>query len=241
MNTSNSKLLSILVIDDNPLELGLIKLVIQKNFPDVKILSLTRPPDWSTYFNTQMVDVIIVDYRLPEKNGLSVIQELRNYKPDIPAFLITALERDEIDQDVMKSGATDFIVKDRNYSNLISKLNNILLQRTVKDYQEKIFILSEIIEKFTDIIVMQINQEEKCLEVQGSPQKILGLNLEDLLVDEWKKYFYETFKSVVTYFKEKNEKVCPFSKYQLNVNDRFLDISIACLKKHSIYFLIIKI
>ncbi len=101
----------VLVIDDNPLELGLIRLVIQKNFPDIKCLTLTKPPDWNTFFQSQSVDAIIIDYRLPEKNGLEQIKELRKYNSNVPAFLITALERDEIDQDIIKAGATDLIVK----------------------------------------------------------------------------------------------------------------------------------
>lgn len=240
MNEIGSKFITILVIDDNPLELGLIRLVIQKNFTNVKILSLTRPPDWESFLKNQSIDVIIVDYRLPEKNGLSVIQEVRKYDSDVPAFLITALERDEIDQDVTKSGATDFIVKDRNYSNLVSKLNDVLLKRTVSEYLQKILSFAEIIEKFTELTILQIDYDKKCFDVIGSPLKVFGIDKEELLREEWQKYFYEAFKTISIYFSEKNKEVFPFAKFSVKLDNSFIDLFIGCLKKQSNYFLIVK-
>lgn len=240
MKEISSKFLTILVIDDNPLELGLIRLVIQKNFTNVKILSLTKPPDWESFLKNQSIDVIIVDYRLPEKNGLSVIQEVRRYDSEVPAFLITALERDEIDQDVTKSGATDFIVKDRNYSNLVSKLNDVLLKRTVREYQQKILSFADIIENFTELVILQIDYDEKCIDVLGTSLKDFGINKENCLGDEWQKYFYEAFKTILVYFNEKNEEVFPFTKFSIKLNNSFIGLFVGCLKKQSNYFLIVK-
>lgn len=240
MNEISSKFLTILVIDDNPLELGLIRLVIQKNFTYVKILSLTKPPDWETFLKNQSIDVIIVDYRLPEKNGLSVIQEIRKYDSEIPAFLITALERDEIDQDVTKSGATDFIVKDRNYSNLVSKLNDVLLKRTVKEYRQKILSFADIIKNFTELVVFQIDYDEKCIDVLGTSLKDFGINKENLLGDVWKKYFYEAFKTILVYFNENNEEIFPFNKFSIKLDNSFIGLFVGCLKKQSNYYLIVK-
>ncbi len=240
MNEISSKFLTILVIDDNPLELGLIRLVIQKNFTYVKILSLTKPPDWETFLKNQSIDVIIVDYRLPEKNGLSVIQEIRKYDSEIPAFLITALERDEIDQDVTKSGATDFIVKDRNYSNLVSKLNDVLLKRTVKEYRQKILSFADIIKNFTELVIFQIDYDEKCIDVLGTSLKDFGINKENLLGDVWKKYFYEAFKTILVYFNENNEEIFPFNKFSIKLDNSFIGLFVGCLKKQSNYYLIVK-
>ena len=51
--SSKSTDLTVLVIDDNQLELGLIRLVLQKNFPDVKCIALTRVPDWQSFLQSQ--------------------------------------------------------------------------------------------------------------------------------------------------------------------------------------------
>lgn len=114
--------INILLIDDNPLKLGLVGLILQKNLPMINVSTLTKPPDWESYLPNNKFDAIVIDYRLPERNGLEEIKLLRRFSKDIPVFLITALERDEIDQDIIKAGATSLIVKDRNYSNLNTKL-----------------------------------------------------------------------------------------------------------------------
>jgi CheY-like chemotaxis protein len=58
------------------------------------------------------VDLILVDYYLPEKDGLQVIQQIRNRKIDIPLILLTARRDFRIAIDAMKFGVDDYILKD---------------------------------------------------------------------------------------------------------------------------------
>ncbi len=190
-------ILTLLIIDDNPLELGLIKLVIQKNFQNIRVISLTKPPIWKDFFENQKIDIIIIDYRLPEKNGLEQIKELRNYNKEIPAFLITALERDEIDQDIVRFGTTDIIVKDRSYTNLVSKLNDIILKRSFKRFEMEINTLKSIITEFGSFLILKIDKQYKCLETIGN-KKSLGIpdsySFNDI---NWKEFFSSHFLKLI--------------------------------------------
>jgi response regulator RpfG family c-di-GMP phosphodiesterase len=234
----NSKLV-ILVIDDNPLELGLIRLVIQKIFPELKCICLTKPPDWENYFQSQHVDVVIIDYRLPEKNGLEHIKELRKYKPELPAYLMTALERDEIDQDVIKSGATDLIVKDRNYSNLVSKLNTLILNKSFQNLKTEIEILKKVIKDFSNILILKIDYERNCNDVLGDSQKLFDIDAESLAKNGWEKFFGEIFEQLI----QKSEKatdVFPAPRYfEIQINDKTYRINSILIASSDFYYLII--
>lgn len=185
--------INILLIDDNPLELGLIGLILQKNLPMVNVSTLTKPPDWESYLPNNKFDAIVIDYRLPERNGLEEIKLLRRFSKDIPVFLITALERDEIDQDIIKAGATDLIVKDRNYSNLITKLNNILIEKSLKSLNNKISSINEILD-LTNLLIIKLENNFKCSEIYGNSLSLLGKNKKDLLDYGWLEIFINNKK-----------------------------------------------
>ncbi|MGB9664264.1 MAG: response regulator [Ignavibacteria bacterium] len=235
---SEQNKLTILVIDDNPLELGLIRLILQKNFPDVKCIALTRVPDWETFLQAQKIDVVIVDYRLPEKNGLEHIKDLRKYNKDIYAFLITTLERDEIDQDITSSGATDFIVKDRSYSNLISKLNNVILNESVKQIEDELDSLKFVLSNFTQLLVLKINNQNECLELIGNIEKFQNLTEIRDLKSEWKNYFKETFDELKSKIEE-GEKIQSKS-IDLMIQNRSAKLLISLIKSLQNFYLIIK-
>ena len=180
---------TVLVVDDNPLELGLIRLVIKKTFPDIKFIGLTKPPNWCISLKENEPDLIIIDYRLPERNGLEEIKEIRKYDTDIHTYLITALERDEIDQDITKAGVNDLIIKDRNYSNLIIRLNSLMVQKSAKHLQDELKLLNYILDQILDKVLLQIDVDKNCKRVFGCVDKIFGLNKEDLLGQNWLKFF----------------------------------------------------
>lgn len=239
MNSESKSLFTILVIDDNPLELGLIRLVIQKNFPEIKCINFTRPPEWKNFFQSQEVDAIIIDYRLPEKNGLEQIKELRKYNSKVPAFLITALERDEIDQDIIKAGATDLIVKDRSYSNLVSKLNDIILKQSFKKFEAEIQVLKKIINEFSKLVILKIDKDEKCFEVLGNQKEFNWFTPDNFLNSEWKKYFNDVFIQLRSKIETENENT-ESKKFEIEIEEQKISFQITLIKK-DIFYLILSV
>jgi response regulator RpfG family c-di-GMP phosphodiesterase len=237
--SSKSTDLTVLVIDDNPLELGLIRLVLQKNFPDVKCIALTRVPDWQSFLQSQKVDVIIIDYRLPEKNGIEHIKDLRKVDKDVYAFLITALERDEIDQDITSAGATDFIVKDRSYSNLISKLNNVILNESVKQIEDDLKSYKLILNELTDFVILKVNFRDELVDVSGNIEKFKSVTGIHNIISEWKKYFEETYVSLKSEIEE-NQRSFVFREVEIKANDKKIRFGIYLLKSHHNFYLILK-
>lgn len=230
--------LTILVIDDNPLELGLIRLIIQKNFPDFKCLSLTKPPEWNTFLIGQIVDAIIVDYRLPEKNGLEVIKEIRKYDASIPAFLITALERDEIEQDIIKSGATDLIVKDRNYSNLVSKLNDLIMRKSFQKFEEEINILKKIINHFSTILILKIDENENCVEVLGNRAQYDWSKDDNLIGKNWKNIFDSIFQHLLSDQKNYEDYFSTDKAFELSIDQKIIKLKAYLIKSHFFYLIL---
>lgn len=76
-------------------------------------------------------DLILSDYSVPQFDGLRAAQLLRESGRDIPFILISATIGDEAAVNVMKAGATDYLLKDR-IGRLGSAVERALEERRVR-------------------------------------------------------------------------------------------------------------
>ncbi len=67
-------------------------------------------------------DVVILDLMLPERNGLSVLQELRAVKPSLPVLILSARSDLETKLRGFELGATDYLPKPFSIDELIARV-----------------------------------------------------------------------------------------------------------------------
>ena len=86
---------SILVIEDNDLTARLYQGLLEKAGYNVLLAIDTR--DAEQYLNNIEVDLIILDYELPDKIGVEWLRDLREYPlyVDLPVILVSFMHRDE--------------------------------------------------------------------------------------------------------------------------------------------------
>lgn len=58
-------------------------------------------------------DVILADYSLPSFDGISALKIAREKCPDVPFIFVSGALGEEVAVATLKSGATDYILKDR--------------------------------------------------------------------------------------------------------------------------------
>ncbi len=58
-------------------------------------------------------DIVLSDYKLPAFDGRAALQEVRERSPDTPVIMVTGAIGDELAVDLLKSGARDYVLKDR--------------------------------------------------------------------------------------------------------------------------------
>jgi DNA-binding NtrC family response regulator len=62
-------------------------------------------------FKEKEVNLLLTDMKMPEKDGLSLLHEVKRLWPEIPVILITAYGTIESAVSAMKEGATDYLLK----------------------------------------------------------------------------------------------------------------------------------
>lgn len=81
--------------------------------------------DFVDFFNTNSVDVVITDLRLPGINGIDLVREIKKIRPQCEAIVMTAYGNVESAVNAMKSGAYDYLLKPINLEELLFKLKRI--------------------------------------------------------------------------------------------------------------------
>ena len=70
-------------------------------------------------------DLVLMDIRMPKKNGLEALGEIKAYNPALPVLLMTAFSDVEAAVSALKAGADDFLVKPLDFGKLQTCLRGV--------------------------------------------------------------------------------------------------------------------
>ncbi|MCL1971382.1 MAG: response regulator [Endomicrobia bacterium] len=76
-------------------------------------------------------DILLVDYRLPDMNGLALIKEALTISPDSVPIVITGYSSVETAVDAMRMGAYDYLLKPVDIEALVTEITTILKERDI--------------------------------------------------------------------------------------------------------------
>ncbi|NLG96787.1 MAG: response regulator transcription factor [Chloroflexi bacterium] len=129
----------ILLVDDEPVILESLSYSLDREGFEVQVAS--DGAQALDLFNSSKPDLVILDIRLPEIDGLEVCRRLRAISP-VPILMLTALGN-ELDRVVgLEVGADDYLPKPFSFRELLARIRSIL-RRVELDQQvskQKIYI-----------------------------------------------------------------------------------------------------
>ena len=180
---SDFKNLNIVCIDDNENSLFLIETICCDM--NLNVTSFLDPLEALMYVIKNSVDMILIDYMMPNLNGIEFIKEYRKTNEIIPIIMITALgENEEIHKEAFDVGVNDFVSKPVNSVLLKARITSLL---TSYQYslliQDKAKLLEkEVNEKTRELKVLNENLEQKVKdEIEKNRQKDLLLQQQNRL------------------------------------------------------------
>lgn len=126
----------ILVIDDEPDMLMLLRMMIEEN-TDHEVETTNNPSEGIKLFSEKDYDLVITDLKMPGLDGIELFDEFQEIKPDIPMVMITAYGSIETADEAMKKGIADFITKPFRKDTILFTINRVLeLARVRKENME---------------------------------------------------------------------------------------------------------
>ena len=116
--------LKIISVDDEEVNQFLIEELGKEMGYEIQCFS--NPIEALDYTKNNNVDIALVDYSMPEMDGVQLIKKIRKYHSDIPIIMITAITGDEeLKLNAIKAGATEFLNKPLQQYEFTARLKNL--------------------------------------------------------------------------------------------------------------------
>lgn len=103
--------LKILLVEDRPEDAELIRIQLRKAGFDFEFNLVDTQPDFLAALKETRWDLIISDYKMPEFDGLTAFQLLRDSNLDIPFIFVSGTLGEHQAVEAMRAGARDYLLK----------------------------------------------------------------------------------------------------------------------------------
>lgn len=123
---------TILVVDDDDMNLKMAEFILKKDMQDATILLANTGMKAIDILQREKVDLVLLDFQMPGMNGLKTLELIRKREDlkHVPViFLTAASDRDT----VMKAGlmgVADYIKKPFMPKDLLERVNKVLLPKS---------------------------------------------------------------------------------------------------------------
>ena len=81
------------------------------------------------YVKSNPCDLILLDIKMPRKSGITVIKEVKAHDPKIDILVVSSYTSEDVAEEALQDGATDYATKPVNLKVVDSKVKKILEKR----------------------------------------------------------------------------------------------------------------
>jgi two-component system CheB/CheR fusion protein len=126
----------ILHVEDDVADARLIQEHLRRSGIDAAITLVASREDFEGTLSDRPFDLVLCDYHLRGFDGLEALELVRKRSPQVPFILVTGALGDERAVELLRKGATDFVLKDR-LARLAPAIQRALFDRNArKDHEE---------------------------------------------------------------------------------------------------------
>lgn len=121
---------TIVIIDDDPNILELTALILSRR--GFRVFTALSAIDGLQLISNHSPELVLLDYMMPEMDGLTALQQIKSRYPGTYVVMFTGKGSEEIAVELMKNGASEYILKPFNNRNLIERLENVQRIREIE-------------------------------------------------------------------------------------------------------------
>lgn len=140
---------SVVIIDDDRNILELTSLILSKN--GFKPYAAARAQEGFDLVSRLSPELVLLDYMMPEMDGLSALRQIKSRFPDTYVVMFTGKGSEEVAVELMKNGASEYILKPFNNRNLVERLENVLRIREIE-------LHNRALQKQQELLLLEIEQ-----------------------------------------------------------------------------------
>ena len=120
--------LRILLLEDDPSDAELVQATLEADQLVCDVNVIKTRAEFLTGLESQQIDLVLADYKLPSFDGLSALKLLLSIRPDLPFIFVSGTFGEESAIEPLKIGATDYVLKTR-LSKLVPAVRRALREK----------------------------------------------------------------------------------------------------------------
>lgn len=163
----------ILVVDDEKIILELTSMILKSKGFQVSVAS--GGEEGLSQAAKVNPSLVLLDYMMPNMNGMEVLKKLQIQNPDAYVIMFTGKGSEEIAVDLMKAGASDYVLKPFNNHDLVERIDNVLRLRRIEIHNRELLLERERlmleIERWNQELEQRVS--EKTLELELAQNEIV--------------------------------------------------------------------
>jgi signal transduction histidine kinase len=156
----------VVIIDDDRNILDVTSLILSMN--GYQVFTATTARDGMEIIAVQAPELALLDYMMPEMDGLSALREIRSRFPATYVVMFTGKGSEEVAVELMKNGASEYLLKPFNSRDLSERLENVLRIREIelhnKALQKEHERLLQEIEKWNQELQKRVREKTEALQ-----------------------------------------------------------------------------
>ena len=121
---------TILIIDDQLTSRQILQQLVSTLERNLNVEAFANPVEALEWKVKNTVDLVLVDYKMPEMNGIEFIRKFRTNPAyaHIPVIMVTSIEDINVRYEALEAGATDFLMKPVDHHECRARCRNLLTQ-----------------------------------------------------------------------------------------------------------------
>lgn len=121
---------TIFIIDDDAMVRDIIRSALEREYNILEASGYSE----AVRLSNNIFDIALIDYILPDGNGIDVLKAIRQVKPNLPVIIMTAYSSEEIVIKSLRAAATDYVKKPAVLSSLMKKVAHLLEGKQEDEY-----------------------------------------------------------------------------------------------------------
>lgn len=114
-----------MIVDDHPIVRKGVAQMINEAESLTVVAEVGSGKEAIEQFNHHKIDVVVVDFDMPEMNGLQLAEKLHAMTPSIPVVLLTMHDNEHIFNEALNVGVGAYIIKDEALDNIITSIESV--------------------------------------------------------------------------------------------------------------------
>ena len=123
MQSSESRPIRVLLVDDHALLTGSLSQMLSRE-PDMEVVGVAGTVADAKAMSRQRVDVVLMDYRLPDGTGAEATRAIKARWPTARVVMLTAIADDETVLESIQAGADGYLTKDKAVDEVVDAVRS---------------------------------------------------------------------------------------------------------------------